>query len=181
MNTYCIFPHIVSYIIYCGGNKFKFHPALFQNMYSFNVIPSLLSFICFLLWLLCFTASWTLFWEIWPATLPRGRSTSRCWWPCLRLSFAVQRTCTWGTSTWLYHRWSVLMLFCYMSCSLHLKSVCTYLHLLQQISLLDGEFCGALHQLQRETQQEKQIWSCFYRRRLCNGWADKPDNTHGHP
>lgn len=105
-------------VIYCGGNKFKFHPALLQKMYSFNVIPSLLSFICFLLRLLWFTASWTLFWEIWPATLPRGRSTSRCWWPCLRLSFAVQRTCTWGTSTWLYHRWSVLMLFCYMSCSL---------------------------------------------------------------
>lgn len=34
---------------------------------------------------------------------------------------------------------------------------------LQQISPTDCEFRGALHQLQRETQQEKQNWSCFHR------------------
>lgn len=38
-------------------------------------------------------------------------------------------------------------------------------------SPIDGELCGTFHQLQRKTQQKEQNWSCFYRRRLCDGYV----------
>lgn len=58
---------------------------------------------------------------------------------------------------------SVCSVLTFLNCSTSLVYVALSGIDTQHISLVDGEFCGALHQLQRETQQEEQNWSCFHR------------------
>lgn len=41
----------------------------------------------------------------------------------------------------------------------------------ESFSPVDGELCGTFHQPQGKTQQEEQNWSCFYGRRLCDGYV----------